>query len=248
MKLMSTYGSPIPLRDAKEKRRRVDGEVKTFKYTETFENHYRYRHAVDDHNNLRHSDISLEETWVTHRWENRAFAFILAITEVNAYLAMRYFVWRCGDKSFTVQQHVVTPKIYDAPSPPLSHTAQVTKRKNAPFNARVSKSLKMTVEDSTDKGGKTSDSEKSGMANFSASGQKEKDAPIVQKKKNLATKRLLTVPLFLKFVAVLLIKFVTDLVVFPALLLYRLAHNMKGKLMILFRKDSTSLNGEKPPS
>ncbi|KAG7359040.1 transposase IS4 [Nitzschia inconspicua] len=84
MKLMSTYGSPIPLRDAKEKRRRVDGEVKTFKYTETFENHYRYRHAVDDHNNLRHSDISLEETWVTHRWENRAFAFILAITETAA--------------------------------------------------------------------------------------------------------------------------------------------------------------------
>jgi hypothetical protein len=61
---------------------------------ETFENHYLYGHAVDDHHKFRHSNISLEETWVTHRWVNRVFAFVLAITEVNVFLAMRYFVWR----------------------------------------------------------------------------------------------------------------------------------------------------------
>lgn len=80
--------------------------MKVFKYMEPFDNHYRYRHAVDDHNNLRHSDISLEETWVTHRWENRVFAFLLAVTEVNAYVAFRYFNWRrpAGDVPMTLLQ------------------------------------------------------------------------------------------------------------------------------------------------
>ena len=98
MKLMATYGSPLPKPDAPDKHRmKISNngvrETLTFKYTEPFQNHYLYRHAIDDHNNLRHSDISLEETWVTHRWENRVFAFILSITEVN-----RYFVWQCGNK------------------------------------------------------------------------------------------------------------------------------------------------------
>ncbi|KAG7359200.1 transposase IS4 [Nitzschia inconspicua] len=99
IKLMSTYGSLVPSQDATENVRYVDGEMKHFKYTEPFENHNRYGHAVDHHNNIRHSDISLEETWATDRWEDRVFAFILAITEVNAYLAMRYFVGQCGDKA-----------------------------------------------------------------------------------------------------------------------------------------------------
>ena len=47
-----------------------------------------FQHAVDDHNNLRHSGVSFEETWATKRWENRVFAFLLAITEVNMFLAL----------------------------------------------------------------------------------------------------------------------------------------------------------------
>ncbi len=99
MKLMSTYGSTLPTEAASNRFRSYEDAngnkaTKEFKYTECFDNHFRYRHAVDDHNNLRHSDISLEETWMTHRWENRVFAFILAITEVNMYLAYKYFVWK----------------------------------------------------------------------------------------------------------------------------------------------------------
>jgi hypothetical protein len=46
-----------------DKTRRLDnGTAVTFKYTETFENHFLYRHAVDDHNN-RHSDIFIEESY-----------------------------------------------------------------------------------------------------------------------------------------------------------------------------------------
>ena len=35
--------------------------------------------------------MSLDATWRTIRWENRVFGFILAVIEVNTYLAMRYF-------------------------------------------------------------------------------------------------------------------------------------------------------------
>ena len=35
----------------------------------------------------------LEQTWTTHRWPVRVFSFLLAVTEVNCYLAFRYFVW-----------------------------------------------------------------------------------------------------------------------------------------------------------
>ena len=66
--------------------------VKEFVYALPFDWHFRYRHAVDDHNNLRHAVPSIEETWVTTRWECRVFAFILAVSEVNAYLIYRYFV------------------------------------------------------------------------------------------------------------------------------------------------------------
>ena len=62
-------------------------------YTEPFYLHFRYRHAVDDHNNLRHQVPSLEETWTSCCWACHVFAFLLAVTEVNAYLTVRYFVW-----------------------------------------------------------------------------------------------------------------------------------------------------------
>ena len=53
-----------------------------------------YRHCIDDHNNLRHQTPSFEETWKTHRWPCRVFAFLLAVTEVNIYHSFRYFVWK----------------------------------------------------------------------------------------------------------------------------------------------------------
>ena len=59
-----------------------------FAYTQPFDHHFRYRHAVDDHNNLRHSLPSWEDTWVTRHWELHVFAFILAVCEIIAYLAV----------------------------------------------------------------------------------------------------------------------------------------------------------------
>lgn len=68
---------------------------------EPFSLHFQYRHAVDDHNNLRHAVPSIEETWVTTRWALRVFQFVLAVTEVNIFLALRFFVLG-GDKKMTL--------------------------------------------------------------------------------------------------------------------------------------------------
>ena len=42
---------------------------------------------MDDHNNRRQSPISLEKTWSTMWWPNGVFAFLIAVIEVNTYLA-----------------------------------------------------------------------------------------------------------------------------------------------------------------
>ena len=87
MKLMSTYGSLTPKEGHKEAQRTYKHQGTTvttsFKYTEPYANHFLFRHAVDDHNNLRHSVPAIEETWTTMRWSNRVFAFLLAVSEVN---------------------------------------------------------------------------------------------------------------------------------------------------------------------
>ena len=96
MKLMATYGglTDHPTHPAARRVYKNNQGIYTnkfFKYTEPFANHYLYRHAVDDHNHLRHAIPSIEATWVTHRWANRVFSFLLAISEVNAYKAFLYF-------------------------------------------------------------------------------------------------------------------------------------------------------------
>ena len=91
MKIMTTYGGLTVKNGQRESKRchlDSDGEniITRFQYTEPFANHFDYRHIVDDHNNLRHQVPAIEEVWGTHRWANRVFAFLLAVTEVNCYL------------------------------------------------------------------------------------------------------------------------------------------------------------------
>lgn len=64
-----------------------------FRYKKPLDWHFQYRHAVDDHNNVHHSLLTLEDTWVTQRWKIWVFSFLLVITEVNVYLVLKYFVW-----------------------------------------------------------------------------------------------------------------------------------------------------------
>ena len=110
MKVMSTYGDlNIPANSDNTRRfyKNNEGNLveRFFRYTTIFYNHFRFRHLIDDHNNLRHQSPSLEETWVTHRWPNRVFSFILAVAEVNAFVAFRFFVWQPrGKKELTLTQ------------------------------------------------------------------------------------------------------------------------------------------------
>ena len=94
MKLMSTYGGLTVEPGEKETKRYENGEKHIFRYTKKISHHFKYRHMVDDHNNLRHSNPSFEDTWVTVTWAFRVFAFLLAITEVNLYLFLRWKCWR----------------------------------------------------------------------------------------------------------------------------------------------------------
>jgi hypothetical protein len=98
MMFMSTYGSLVEAHDAKMNYRGSDerNDLAMFKYMEVIGNHYKYRGAVDEHNSKRHDGgtgvgVSLEASWATTRWENRVFSFILAISEVNAFIGRRYF-------------------------------------------------------------------------------------------------------------------------------------------------------------
>jgi hypothetical protein len=94
MSLMSTYGTNSRVGCKETKRDWVQGGVKKtkqFAYPEVVDNHFKFRHAVDDHNNRRHSPICLESVWSTKWWPNRVFAFLFAVTEVNVNLADHYF-------------------------------------------------------------------------------------------------------------------------------------------------------------
>ena len=85
MKLMSTYGGLIVPKNQKLSKRIWKGrgktKITTFQYTEPFANHFYFRHAVDDHSNLRHEVPSIESTIVTHHWLLCVFSFLHTVTE-----------------------------------------------------------------------------------------------------------------------------------------------------------------------
>jgi hypothetical protein len=103
MSLMSSYGTLEPVEGARTSRNykneRGESVRKNFNYTEIIYNHYKFRHAVDDHNSERHQPISLEVIWATHWWPNRVMAFFIAVTEVNVKLASEYF---CGHPTLSM--------------------------------------------------------------------------------------------------------------------------------------------------
>ena len=95
MKMMAT-GGPLISNDTCKMQTRTwteDGVQcgKSFQFSLPYDWHYKYRHAVDDHNKLRHSLPSIEHTITTTRWEIRVFLYVLAVSEVNAFLVYRFF-------------------------------------------------------------------------------------------------------------------------------------------------------------
>lgn len=100
--IMATHLGLRELDNQKESVRQFKGadgrnKVARFKYAKPFANHFFYCHEVDDHNNLCHAVLSIDGSWITHRWANKVFAFLLAVTEVNVYLSFIFFVWSAKD-------------------------------------------------------------------------------------------------------------------------------------------------------
>jgi hypothetical protein len=110
--IMSTYGALNVNHNQKLSYRAADQPGQppiTFYYTEVFGNHFQFRGAVDQHNGKRHdghsgAGMSFEESWATNRWENRVFAYILATSEINAYLCRSYFGGSAHETQFEFRQ------------------------------------------------------------------------------------------------------------------------------------------------
>ena len=93
MMLMSTYGMTLRLGVMKRRHYTVEGSKNVeFEYPEIVHNHYKFRDMTDNQNSFRMHPISMEETWMTMRWANRMFCFLLAVTTVNIQNAAVYFL------------------------------------------------------------------------------------------------------------------------------------------------------------
>ena len=99
MRMMATAGSFLGYDKLKETVRRWKGNgedvVKKFKYKLPFYWHFCCQHSVDNHNNLRRTLPSIEDTCMTDWWECRIFAFILAISKFNTFLILFHFFYFC---------------------------------------------------------------------------------------------------------------------------------------------------------
>ena len=95
--MMSTFSGLTVPESQKEVRSMVSEEVVKLKYPEVVADHFRYRGAVENHNDLRHDDGTKYQFYFksergTTWWPIRVFDFFIACTEVNACLAMKYFL------------------------------------------------------------------------------------------------------------------------------------------------------------
>ena len=84
MQIMSTYGMLAMMGEEKHHHVMLSGtkQVITFKYLAVVHNHYWYRGVIDNHNSQQMHPISMEETWMTTRWPNHIFCFLLVVTMV----------------------------------------------------------------------------------------------------------------------------------------------------------------------
>ncbi|KAL3773331.1 hypothetical protein ACHAWO_002914 [Cyclotella atomus] len=80
MRIMATGGSLITDDTCKIAHRGVGANRVSFPYMKPYDWHFRYRHSVDDHNNLHHSLPSIEGSWTTDQWALCVFQFLLAIS------------------------------------------------------------------------------------------------------------------------------------------------------------------------
>ena len=95
MKMMARGGALIVNESCKDERERLTKDRvevnRTFQFLLPYNWHYKYRHAIDDHNNMHHLLPLVEGTVITTQWELHVFSFLLAISKVNAFLTYHFF-------------------------------------------------------------------------------------------------------------------------------------------------------------
>jgi len=62
-----------------------------------FDWHFKHRLAVNDHNNLCHSLLLIEDSWKITWWENLVFSFVLTVCKINAFHFGKYFLYANGE-------------------------------------------------------------------------------------------------------------------------------------------------------
>ncbi|KAJ3659781.1 hypothetical protein Zmor_011453 [Zophobas morio] len=88
------------------KKRRFDEEgnlyYKSVKRPKLVQTYFDGAPAIDIHNHIRQSGLSLETVWNTQNWEHRMYASLFGIIETNAFLAYNYFASKNVDhQTFT---------------------------------------------------------------------------------------------------------------------------------------------------
>lgn len=63
------------------------GPSQGFNRPQLFDDYYVSRHSIDDNNNVRQGTRGIEEEWNTKTWLHRVFAFVMGVSEANAWLA-----------------------------------------------------------------------------------------------------------------------------------------------------------------
>ena len=94
MMLLTTYGTILKMGEMKNHHYKINGVKKMtdFQNPEIVYNHYKYRDMIDNRNSFHMHPISMEETWMTMRWANCVFCFILTVTIVNIQNAAVYLL------------------------------------------------------------------------------------------------------------------------------------------------------------
>ena len=106
--------------------------IKNFKYPKVVHNHFKGRHAVNDHNAKRHSPISLEVVWATTWWPNRVFAFLLVVMEVNCMLVAKFFFGSTTTEMLQFRKELAKALIYNSYLPSYGQSKKIEADKRSP--------------------------------------------------------------------------------------------------------------------
>ena len=115
MMLMPTYGMTLRMGVTKRRHYTVEGvkKVVEFQYPDIVHDHYQFHDMIDNHNSFQMHPISIEETWMTMRWANHVFCFLLAITIVNIQNAAVYFLNKPKLDALQSRQKIIKQFIYN---------------------------------------------------------------------------------------------------------------------------------------